>query len=431
MFWIALQPSEADAAAWGWWALQFTPRVAQVDEAVVLEVSASLRLWGGARALLAQLLRPPALEEAPLTAWAHGATSLVALARLRHLRDGGAPVRDVDSLALHTLSAARAHLAVLARTGCRTLGDLRALPRAGLTRRFGAPLLDALDAAYGKRPEEYLWLTLPEHFDVRADLPALATSAPELLWTAQRLLGKLQVWLAARQRGVLAWEFTWTLDLRRLDGVALPKSESLTLRTAKPTQDTAHLRRLVAEHLARTPLAAPANALALRTLETVPWAGASQSLLPEDQIQGERLHELVERLSARLGAQNVRYPQALADHRPEHMQRWQPARAGHPVAAPQATDALYPTWLLCEPLRLQVHGEQPHYHGPLRLLSRAQRIEAGWWGERPQELAQRDYYIARSEEAGLLWIYCERFSELPGDTVSPPRPRWFLQGLYA
>src|SRR5690606_137730 len=33
------------------WALQFTPRVALADEAVVLEVAASTRLFGGRRAL--------------------------------------------------------------------------------------------------------------------------------------------------------------------------------------------------------------------------------------------------------------------------------------------------------------------------------------------------------------------------------------------
>ncbi len=34
----------------GWWSLHFTPRVALVDEAAVLEVSASVRLFGGATA---------------------------------------------------------------------------------------------------------------------------------------------------------------------------------------------------------------------------------------------------------------------------------------------------------------------------------------------------------------------------------------------
>ncbi|MVT28944.1 hypothetical protein GO496_12060 [Acidovorax citrulli] len=62
MHWIAL-PSRQDelppgmpAAAAGWWALRFTPRVALLDEAVLLEVSCTERLWGG-RDLLLTVLR--------------------------------------------------------------------------------------------------------------------------------------------------------------------------------------------------------------------------------------------------------------------------------------------------------------------------------------------------------------------------------------
>jgi protein ImuB len=58
MHWIALLPPEGEHTAWSWRALQFTPRVAQVDEALVLEVSASHRLWGGPDRLLRRLFRP-------------------------------------------------------------------------------------------------------------------------------------------------------------------------------------------------------------------------------------------------------------------------------------------------------------------------------------------------------------------------------------
>ena len=59
MHWIALRPSPDAAAAptepalvdtataLAWWALRFTPLVARVGDVLVLEVSASERLWGG------------------------------------------------------------------------------------------------------------------------------------------------------------------------------------------------------------------------------------------------------------------------------------------------------------------------------------------------------------------------------------------------
>jgi protein ImuB len=469
MYWIALLPSHEDErTAWGWRALQFTPRVAQVDEALLLEVSASLRLWGGRKRLLRRLLA----ECEPLAGaqWAQGASALTALGVLRlKLRGEAAPARLPQELPLEVLSAAGEHVAILERTGCRTWDDLRALPRAGVARRFGADLLDALDAAYGDRPERYPWLQLPEEFDLKFELVCLATTAPELMWSAQRLLTHLQVWLQARHRGVLALELEWTLDLRRLNGVRLPSHERLVVRTAQPTQDIAHLRRLVGEHLSRSTLSAPANHLRLRSLETLPWGGADKSLLPEDNVKGERLHQLVERLSVRLGESNVLVPVAQADHRPERMQHWEIARlAPHPSPLPQGErgpssalaslpqgerelasalaslplpsreragvrgkqDALYPPWLLPQPVRLEVKGEKPQYYGPLRLLAGPQRLETGWWDTGVQGPATRDYFIARSDEAGLLWVYRERLARSGGDAETAP-VRWFLQGIYA
>lgn len=466
MHWIALQCPADELAAWSWRGLQFTPRVAQVDEALLLEVSTCETLWGGRRQMLQRIFSQSPLE-APVHR-ARGPAGLVALALLRLKVLGIKQPADVpDGLPLEVLSRATQHVPMLARAGCRTWGDLRALPRAGVARRFGAPLLEALDIAYGDQPEGYRWLSIPEVFDLKLELPALATTAPELMWSAQRLLTQFQVWLQARQRGVLALEFEWTLDLRRLDGKTLPKHEQLMVRTAQPTQDMAHLRRLVSEHLGRARLSAPAGYLRLRSVETTAWAGANTSLLPDDNIKGEKLHQLVERLSVRLGPGNVLMQQSHADHRPERMQRWLPARDVLPhVAAPAvvqglapeakparakprrkpvsasasvsdsasasitpgvAADALYPTWLLPQPLRLEVHKEVPHYGGPLRRLVRMYRVETGWWEE--GHAARRDYFIARSEEAGLVWIYRE---QVPAAGLDAARTfRWYLQGLYA
>ena len=450
MHWIALRwPPEIAAAqeaplpspeALGWWALQFTPRVAWVDgEALLLEVSACERLWGGRLALMREIARLNPVPEVPVQR-AQGATSLVALARLRMFARGEQPPYELPSgLPLDTLSAARDHLEVLAHLGCRNWGDVEKLPRGGLTRRFGKALRAALDVAYGLAPDGHEWLQLPDVFEQKLELPALAEGAPELMWSANRLLAALQIWLRARQRGAVAIELQWTLDLKRLNGVTLPSHQQLTVRTAEPTQDMAHLRRLLSEKLALTTLAAPASWLRLRTLETDPWAGASTSFLPEDNRKGDRLHEMVERLSVRLGAHQVVVPAAQADHRPERKQAWRPAlqqdkapadKAGRQArAAALQPDAIYPPWLLPEPLLLEMDGESPCYRGPLRKLVGPQRVEAGWWGGKEDggQPAMRDYYVAESPEAGLVWIFRER----PSARFSPAEVRWYLQGFYA
>lgn len=449
MHWIALRWSlDADAPdapvlptpeALGWWALRYTPHAAWQDEALMLEVSACERLWGGRTSLMRQLAHENPAPDAVLRG-AQGATSLIALARLRLFERNENRPKDIPAgLPLDTLTAAHPHLDLLARLGCRTWGEVAALPRGGLTRRFGAQLRKALDIAWGLCPESHDWLTLPDVFEQKLELPALAETAPELMWSANRLLAALQIWLRARQRGARALELQWTLDLKRFNGVNLPPHQQVTVRTAEPTQDMAHLRRLLSEKLALTTLAAPASWLALRTLETDPWAGASTSFLPEDNRKGDKLHEMVERLSVRLGPHQVVVPAAQADHRPERKQAWSPAlqqdkaptdKAGKQAkAAALQADAIYPPWLLPEPLLLEMDGESPCYRGPLRKLVGPQRIEAGWWGGKEDggQPAMRDYYVAESPEAGLVWIFRER----PSARFSPGEVRWYLQGFYA
>ncbi|MDQ0033053.1 protein ImuB [Variovorax boronicumulans] len=449
MHWIALRWSlDSDAPdapqlptpeALGWWALEYTPHVAWQDEALMLEVSACERLWGGRLQLMRQLVAANPAPDVRMLG-AQGATSLIALARLRLFERQEERPKDMPAgLPLDTLTAARPHLDLLARLGCRTWGEVAALPRGGLTRRFGTELRKALDTAWGLRPEGHDWLTLPDVFEQKLELPALAETAPELMWAANRLLSALQIWLRARQRGARALELQWTLDLKRFNGVNLPPHQQVTVRTAEPTQDLAHLRRLLSEKLALTTLAAPASWLKLRTLETDPWAGASTSFLPEDNRKGDKLHEMVERLSVRLGAHQVVVPCAEADHRPERKQAWRPALQKDKAAPGKARkeakaaasqpDAIYPPWLLPEPVLLEMDGERPCYRGPLSKLIGPQRVEAGWWGGKEDggQPAMRDYYVAESPEAGLVWIFRERHSAL----FSSGEVRWYLQGFYA
>ena len=482
MRWIALQaltPTESAAAlmseaaaqhAMACIALGFTPRVVLLDEAVLMEVSGSLRLFGGLvrlHQLLAQRLQyffesNQALRQ---VIRAHGATSLIALARLRLLQQhSDASKTRVAELPMHTLTAVRPHLGVLERTGCRTWGDLLRLPRDGLARRFGAPLLEALDRARGALPDSYVWLTLPEQFDEKQELDALVIQAPALMAGVAPLLVQLQAWLLGRQSGLSAFKLIWHLDKRR---DVLPTGE-LVIRTAQPAQDLRHVARLVAEHLGQVHLPAPVHSITLQSLETeslVDAAAATGSLLMQAHQQGDSAAQLIERLSARLGQAQVCVWQPQADHRPEQMQRWVPAqgqrqglvkgrqqvtiksiagspriycRSGLNGLQNSANEALYPTWLLPEPLRLAAVAGRPVYQGPLVRLAGPQRLEVTGWlmrhdpasGSHPTAIlpAIRDYFIYRSQQAGLLWIYSERLAVTP---ESAGQRAWYLHGFFA
>jgi protein ImuB len=438
--------------ALGWWALQYTPKVALLSDGVLLEVSASTRLWGGRAALLHRIYTSN--KPVAQVAYAQGASSLVALGRLlmpqmpsakTSIQPSVKPNTQPDDLPLNALMAARPHLSTLERLGCSNWGQLRALPRAGLARRFGAALVDALDQAYGHRPDVYPWLTLPEVFDATLELSAQVDSAPALLFGARRLLAQLQVWLRLRQRGVLAIELGWNMDARRNTAT----QGALVLRTAQASADVAHLQRLLGEHLKRVSLPAPVLALRLRSLETQALQGTSASLLLEDTPTGDSLAHLLERLSARLGSDKVLQLQPQADHRPEQMQVALPAAAALKSIALHASgtwaSALFPTWLLAQPLKLMVHQQQPFYQGPLTLVAGPQRLESGWWGEPtpattagecamavvagdPGTLALRDYFVARCASSVLLWIYRERLGQT---SATQPAAAWYLHGIFA
>lgn len=434
-YWAALRPPACtgtlpviEQQALAVWALQFSPRVAGCEEAVLLEVMASARLFGGLEALRQRVEAEAAELGVESVAWAPSGTAALALARAG-VRDGFAqPVAALlDRLPLATVSAIGRHEPTLARLGCRCLGDVRRLPRGGLGRRFDKELLLALDQAYGQRPEAYEWTTLPETFHVRLELMSRVETAPALMFAAHRLLLQMGAWLAACHAGVTAFTLRWCHDAMRAKEAGT--GGELTVRTAAPTRSIDHLSRLLGEHLAKVELAAPAGDLELLADEVTPLTEESRSLLPETIRAGEATAQVLERIQARLGKDRVLRPLLADDHRLEWMQCWQPADVAKPRKRANGADLPLPTWVLDEPLRLAVRDNRPIYQGPLQLLLGPDRIEGGWWhrAEAAQgpitHHVQRDYWIAQSAHAGLLWIYQQR---LAADETA-----WFLHGHFA
>lgn len=440
MFWAALRlppspeaplPSADALRGLATWALQFTPRVTLCEEAVLLEAQASLRLFGGRRALRDRILAESSDLGVTTVAWSHTGLAALALARAGIENGLRGSLEDLlDDLPMAVLSAVLPHEGTLARLGCRRLGDVRRLPRGGLSRRFGKALLDALDRAYGLQPEAHAWVELPETFSARLELPSRVELAPALLFGARRLLLSLCGWLAARHSGVLAFTLRWAHDaMRSRDAGA---GGELTLRTTEATRQVEPLCRLLGEHLAQVHLLAPVGELALEALDVRPLDEISASLLPEEAPPGESSQQVLERIAARLGSDRVLRPVALDDHRLEWMQRWQPATqeaSGHPLRPTTEADLPQPTWVLPQPLKLATQGPRPMYQGALQLLTGPHRVEGGWWqrvgagAEAGTAQVQRDYWVALSEHAGVLWIFQER---LANDQTA-----WYLHGVFA
>jgi protein ImuB len=118
-------------------------------------------------------------------------------------------------------------------------------------------------------------------------------------------------------------------------------------------------------------------------------------------------------LRARLGTGAVCGVAARAEHRPE---------LASAVADPgpkqiQLEFGERPLWLLHSPRPLAEIDARPHHEGPLELLAGPERIESGWWDG--DDIA-RDYFIARTRNEALVWVYRERGGG-----------GWYLHGVFA
>ena len=421
-------------------ALAYTPAVTRHDgQTVLLEVQASLRLFGGPAALWQRLqaalaplghrlhaaAAPTALGAALLAQWQPRDRG--DLLQGPHATDLSALQTLLDEAPVWLLGRGREHWEALQGMGLRTLSDLRHLPRSGLARRFGSELLDDLDRARGLQADPRRWLSLPECFDSRLELHARAENTEQVLHGASVLLARLVAWAQARRARVGG--FTLCMAHERQRQGALPPTE-LQVDLAEPALDAAHLQMLLRERLARITLAAPTMDLHLRCSRLVEGAAPNGELFPTRASQAEGLTRLLERLRARLGDAQVLRLEAVADHRPEHASRALPAQ-GLGASAPLALVDLFerplplhrPAWLLPEPQPLAEREAQPLLQGcPLQLLSGPERIETGWWDGDP---TLRDYYIAGAVDGSLVWVYRSRMPVAAGEVS------WFLQGRFA
>lgn len=431
-------------------ALAFTPAVClQGPRTVLLEVATTLRAFGGPARLLARLQQatrplgltqrlagaPTALGAALLAQWGRPLEILGA-----HATDLAALRRLLDAAPVGLLGAAHEHAEALQGMGLQTLAELRALPRAGLVRRFGAALLDELDRARGDAPDPREWLALPERFTSRLELFARADTAEQVLHGAAVLLQRLVAWARAQQARVGRFTLAMLHEPRHRADAATPERTTLEIALAEASSDPAHLQTLLRERLARLPLPAPTLELQLHCAELVRRAPPNEELFPTRASEREGLVRLVERLQARLGRERVLRLQRVADHRPERATRLQPLEPGAapprdpptspsprwPSSPPSSTPQLAgahltrPVWLYPEPLPLPEQQLQPCLDGrPLQMLAGPERLETGWWDG---EFAARDYFVAQAHDGALVWIYRAR---LPGDDGG-----WYLQGRF-
>ena len=417
---------------WGPWSM--------VDggDALLLDATNSAHLFGGEAAMLAEMEAHFAMNGYAVRL-AIAPTSGAAWA-LSHHGPQGALVADEGGLAaaLAPLPSAALRLSeetglLLSRLGLKTIGDLMAVPRESLARRFRnrrsaeANPLTRLDQLFGRLHEPLVPLIEEQPLMAQRRLLEPVRHRDLLGHVLDDLTLDLARSLEAARKGARRL----SLQLFRVDGDMIEREVEL----ASPSRDPAHLARLFEERLDDVDAGFGIDQLRL----VARWAEGldiHQEQLDAQAAEGSALPVLIDRLVMRLGKARVSRLKAYASHLPERAQRR--IAPGAEVAAEQYDLGLHrrPLKLLDRPEGISVIYMTPdglprrfRWRGAMHDIVKAEgpeRIAPEWWREK-SSARLRDYYRIEDGQGRRYWIYR---SGLIGDGRGGI-PDWYMHGLFA
>jgi len=385
-------------------AYRYSSRVVlSAPDTVLIEIGASLRLFGGLGALLTRIRADAAAERTHLvigTAPTASAARLLArVADERPVRTAVALTAALAPLPIESLPLEARAANGLRRSGVRTIDQLCAIAPASLSRRFGHALVDTLYRLDGRLPDPQVPVIVPPSFAQTVELPLEATSTGALSFALRRLISALAGFLRARDLG--AGALVLVLRHRRR------APTRVRLRFTEPTSDQAHLGRTADERLARTALAEPVTHLSLESDLLAAVERDAITLLDAAGPRRTSRAEVVDALVARFGRERVYTVFARDEHRPEHS--W--GKSSDTAVSGPAGWPARPLWLLDSPVPATT---------PLEIVSVPERIETGWW--EPASDTRRDYFIARDPDGTYYWVFRHR-----DDMTSPV----WVHGLFS
>jgi protein ImuB len=460
----ALEAIEEDAEADGAlldiiadWCLRYTPLVAtDALDGLLLDIGGCAHLYGGENELVADLGQRIACAGFAFSiaiAGTIGAAHAAAHCGEPNAYANGEERALLEPLPLSGLRIAPAVAASLARVGLKRIGDIIDLPRAPLTARFGAELIRQLDRALG-REHEPLSPRLPvAPYVAEQRFHEPIAREDDVLGTVEKLASRLAIALERHGDGARRVELT----LFRTDGAV----RRIAAGTARPLRNAQDMRALFTERL---------NSL---SDELDPGFGFDMARLavavaepcPPEQIgigaeeDAGELVRLVDRLSARLGANRVRQTVAQDSHIPEVASASVPAQTTGKDIQGQALGwdafrrhraeaelAPRPLRLLKQPEPIEALAEVPD-GPPLRFKWRRaqhdviaaegpERIEGAWWSEQAGASSgnlARDYFRVEDKSGHRFWLFRAGLYRdvTPDDLARGRTPGWYLHGTFA
>lgn len=411
-------------------ARRWTP-FAAVDEleGLWLDISGCAHLFGGERRLCERILRT--CRRAGFTARiAVAATTGAAHALARFgmeeiaLCPNGEETEAIAALPPQALRVEEEAANACRRFGIDSIGELAAMPRGPLARRFGNDVLTRLDQALGRTAETFDPI-------VPHEPPAAILRFLEPIFSAEaieQVIGDLAVMLARtlEQQGLGARRVTLACD--RVDG----DEQRIAVGLVSATRDAAHLASLLKMKIERVEPGFGIEAMRLIATRAEPLP-ARQAASFEEDCEAE-LPSLIDRIASRIGVHRVFQMSSVESDVPERSihrvsplaqtvdwpREWpRPVRL---LARPERVDKVIAALPDQPPLRFSWRGETHQ----VRKADGPERIYGEWWRHSNEADAVRDYFQVEDESGARFWLFRRGDGEDPrtGDLS------WYIHGVF-
>jgi protein ImuB len=427
------EPTE-DAAALerlALWTLRNYSPVVAIDglDGVVMDSEGADHLRGGEAMMVSEIvnrLRATSLAARAAVADTWGAAHAIARFTMREFTvvPRGQVSDFVTRLPVVSLRLAPEVVASLRVLGIDTVGDLSAMPRAGLALRFGSEIGRRLDQMLGHVAEPIIPIRPYDAVEVHKSF-AEPIGAPETIAKyVRRLVTALCRALEVRGLGVRRAD----LLAHRVDNTM----QFLRVGTAQPVRETKWLSKLLCDRIEKIDPGFGIEKLSLVALVAEPLEArqALSSLVeaavadigPLIDVLGNRGHRLY-RLAPFASDVPERSVQSIAPLAPDTQADWQPGWAR-------------PSRLLKYPEQIEVLALVPDHppamftwRGKRRRIKRAdgpERVFGEWWRRDREYDAVRDYFIVEDDAGERYWV----FRAGDGVDAATGSHKWFLHGIF-
>lgn len=389
----SILPSLAEAC------LVFSPQVAQAEEAVFVEVSASRHLFTLEECFVRLRQIVAHFSVNTRVSWAEDIPTALAFARFGVTRREALPVEALADFLSPFQRQEFTSAPLFRKLGVANLEDFLRVPRAGLASRFGKEGLFAYERLL--RSGEVAWprFVPPEKLLERADFDfaSRVENLEPVLFLLRNLLHRIFLRLYARKQKLV--DFTLTFHLNRF---CAQRERHSVFHLPLPQSDPKALLSLMQERLARElelrPLEEALEGLSFEVQGTAPMLDAQREIFSRAEEEREAWASLVARLEEKLGSGSAFLAVPAPRIRPEAS--WTKSLEKDPgtvVATPPRPLRIFPPLPLTRKGERLSHGRR---HWNLLSFQGPEKISGEWWlGGFCRE------YFRVETETETLWVF--------------------------